>query len=168
MNIIGLPGRNLETEAWMQELLASLDLGTPEVLHYRHWDDGGDPDVPTEARRLEGGTADLVIAKSMGTLVAASAYDSFGFVPSRAVLIGCPVAHLPPEAHKRYRQLAERVPTLLIQQRDDLTGSYDALAAIVAGCACARAVEIPGADHVYPDLAELVEIIRPWVVAHAA
>lgn len=168
MRVIGLPGRNLETEAWMRDLLASLDLGASETIHYRHWDEGGEPDVPFEAGRLEGHGAELVVAKSMGTLVAASAYEAGRIAPAGTVLIGVPVQHLAPEIHERFRRFADHVPTLFIQQTDDFTGTHRALDAIVGACACGQCVEVPGEDHVYENLAELVGIIKPWAAANAA
>ncbi len=163
MKLIGLPGRNQETEAWLRELFGLLALGDCEVVRYRHWSADAEPDVTHEAEGLRNRTADLVIAKSMGTIVTTAAHSACSFRPSRAVLIGSPVAHLAPEMLARYRDLAEQIPTLFIQQSADFTGTFAQLMRIVGDCKRSDAYEVPGADHVYSDTAELASIIRAWL-----
>ena len=86
--VLGLPGRNPETEGWMSELLAEAGFVGAEVARYGHWQDG-DPDVAREASNHPVRGRQLVVAKSMGTMVLlAAAEDGY---PERAVLIGTPI-----------------------------------------------------------------------------
>jgi len=160
--VLGLPGRNPETEAWLAGLLAALDAPDANGIHYAHWDDGGEPDVELEARRLARLKPQLVVAKSMGTLVASTAFDLHEFRPERAVLIGTPVGHLPASAVARLTALADATPTLFIQQQDDITGSFAEIDAVVSGCARGTTVSVPGSDHVYADVEQLASLIQRW------
>lgn len=163
MKLIGLPGRNPETEAWMGAITGSLSLGqsATEVAHYLHWDNAGDPDVPGEAARLTIGTDDVVIAKSMGTMVLMAAYRG-GTVPSRAVFIGTPISAYPDDARALLGEFAGRVPSLFIQQNRDVTGSFADVAAVVGGASLASLAEIEGEDHVYADTGALKDLIDEW------
>ena len=163
MKIIGLPGRNKETEGWLRQLLASLALGEAEVVRYRHWTDDTDPNITHETEALRGRAVNLVVAKSMGTIVATTAYLSASFRPARAVLIGSPVAELTHELRALYRGFAEEISTLFIQQTADFTGTFAQLEAIVQGCAHTRLVEVPGKDHGYGDTVAVASIIASWI-----
>lgn len=167
MKTIGLPGRNKETDPWLNELLALLALGEYEVVRYRHWADGIEPNIAQEVERLRGQVFDLVVAKSMGTIVATTAYRSASFWPARAVLIGSPIGQLTPELQASYRALAEGIPTLFIQQTSDFTGTFVQLQSTVQGCAQCQLAEVPGNDHAYSDTARLASIISSWVAASA-
>jgi len=166
MELLGLPGRNPETEAWMAGLLDALGLGAGETVHYRHWDDGGEPDVTGEAQRLAGLEPELVIAKSMGTLVAATAHAMHDFRPRAAVLIGSPIGHLPKEVLMVYMELGNVVPTLFIQQEEDFTAPFAAVEALAGRCRLSEAVAVPGSDHVYADVDALVRRIQRWRKVH--
>jgi predicted alpha/beta-hydrolase family hydrolase len=163
MEVIGLPGRNKETEDWLRHLLASLALGASEVVRYRHWGGNTDPNIMHETEALRGRAVDLVVAKSMGTIVAATACSSVSFQPARAVLIGSPIAGASPELRALYRSLAERIPTLFIQQTADFTGAFAELKSVVERSSNAHLVEVPGKDHVYADTAALGSVIAAWV-----
>jgi hypothetical protein len=163
MTLIGLPGQNPETAGWMQSLLDDLALGqtTENIARYRHWDDGSRPDVAHEAQQLHIESGDTVIAKSMGTMVLLGHAES-GQRPDRAVFIGTPIRGYPPESIESLQAFAEAVPSLFIQQTDDVTGGFEALKAVVGECARASLAEIVGDDHVYADTAELKAIIEEW------
>ena len=163
MRVIGLPGRNPETEAWMQSLTASLQLGqtATEVAHYRHWDAGGDPDVAHEAGLIRFRSDDLVIGKSMGTMVLLAGAGLSG-LPRRAVFIGTPISAYPAESIEALQRFAAAVPSLFIQQSADFTGSYASLEAVVGELSAVSLAEIAGEDHVYAETAELKTIIESW------
>ena len=167
MKLLGLPGRNPETEAWMGAITSSLKLGqsATEVAHYGHWDNGGDPDVPGEAARLAIGSGDVVIAKSMGTMVLLAAYRS-GSAPARAVFIGTPISAYPEEARALLGEFASQIPSLFIQQNRDVTGTFADVAAVVGGAGLASMAEVEGEDHVYADTEMLSKLIEEWWGSH--
>jgi hypothetical protein len=163
LNLIGLPGRDQQTERWLQKLLASLAVAprTTRVLHYRHWDSDGAPDPTGEAARAGITAGDLVIAKSMGTLVLAQSCLQ-GLRPRAAVLIGVPVRHVEAEVRGALQALANECACLFIQQTNDFTGPFAELASLL-DCSAATLVEVPGEDHVYADTDELQSIINSWL-----
>lgn len=146
----------------MRALLVATGFPQAEIVRYRHWDHSVAPDVSYEAGRLRNRVARLVVAKSLGTLVAASAFGSCSFRPDAAILIGTPVRNLGAEHLRLYGNLADQVPTLFIQQTTDLVGSYADLCAKVRTFARAEVAEVPGSDHLYGDTSELVAVIKPW------
>ncbi len=156
--VLGLPGRNHETESWMTALLTELGCAGAEVARYDHWRSGGDPDIGREAGRHPVAGRELVVAKSMGTMVLlASAAQG---APARAVLIGTPIGAYPQAQVQALQALIGRLPCLFIQQKDDFTGTAAALQAVVGDSAELRV--IAGSDHVYADVAELAGLIRRW------
>jgi alpha-beta hydrolase superfamily lysophospholipase len=94
MLITGLPGRRVDTEAWLKRLLTAAGYPDVNVTRYRHWDTDVEASVPCEAAGLANQSPQLVIAKSLGTVIAATAYCLHGFRPTTAVLIGTPYAAL--------------------------------------------------------------------------
>ncbi len=165
MKILGLPGVKAATRPWLQQLLVALaDSPTSvSIQDYRHWPEDSGADLETEAIRLEGVAVDLVIAKSLGTLVATRAFAGADFRPSRAVLIGCPLARHGADGYEMLKRFAGALPTLFIQQSADFNGAFGELEAVVGALPGVRAVEVPGNDHVYGDIDELRQIIRQFL-----
>jgi hypothetical protein len=163
MKVLGLPGRNPETEAWLEALFAALGSPDAEVARYAHWQDGSDPDVAGEARRNPAGDAELVVVKSMGTMVLLAAVAD-GSLPGAAVLIGTPLAAYDEAQTEALRDLMHRIPCLFIQQTDDFTGGAAELREVLGESAAIE--EVAGSDHVYADVMELAELIRAWEERH--
>jgi hypothetical protein len=163
VNLIGLPGRNAETEAWMTSLLEGLSISrqTASVARYRHWDDASEPDLAHEASRLTINDADLVVAKSMGTLVLLTHCLQHS-PPFRAVFIGTPLKAYSSEKLASLKTFANQTPSLFIQQKSDIAGSFADLEPVVRQCAKATLAQIPGEDHIYADTDELATIIKNW------
>lgn len=164
MKVLGLPGRDHRTEQWLRQLLRDIDAGQSTVAHYRHWD-GGEPNVPHEVERLAGQEADLIVAKSMGTLVATQAVAAGLVRPRLVVLIGVPIGHLTAATLEPFRTVGANIPVLFIQQTDDMTGKFAQVAEFAAGLEHSSAVEVAGSDHQYEDIPQLVTIIRSWIAA---
>lgn len=165
MDLIALPGRNPETEDWMRELTDGLDLGQSRarIFRYRHWDDGGEPDVAHEASRVEFSGDGIVVAKSLGSLVLLAAVSASGTRPSRAILIGLPFVRYSPEAKQRLVELASKIPVLIIQQTEDFNGAFADVEAAIGAASRVTLVEVAGNDHVYRDTAELRSIVQGWL-----
>ena len=163
MKILGLPGVKTVTKPWLQALLAALadNAIDCEIQDYRHWNDASSADPGLEAGRLEQRSVDLVIAKSLGTVIATRAFDDFAFAPLQAVLIGCPLRRHGADDYASLHRFVSAVPTLFIQQTSDLNGSFAELSAAVAALPNASLAEVPGDDHVYADIEALARLIRP-------
>ena len=90
MHVTALPGRRSETEAWLRSVLVAAGFPEAVVTRYRHWDTEVEANVAFEAARLANQSPPLVIAKSLGTVIAATAFCLHKFRPTGAVLIGTP------------------------------------------------------------------------------
>jgi hypothetical protein len=159
VKVLGLPGRNPETEAWMAALLYMLGSNPVHVASYAHWRDGSEPDVAAEAARHPVGDADLCVAKSMGTMVLLASAAGGG-VPGSAVLIGTPLKAYTDTQLEALHALIAQIPCLFIQQTDDFTGSCAALRELLGSDAAIE--EMSGSDHVYADMDQLAELISAW------
>ena len=146
----------------MRELFAAIGLGEPAIAHYRHWESDVEADISYEAERLRDKVPDLVVAKSLGTLIAVSAYCLHSFQPRTAVLIGVPLCNFSKQQLQLLQRFSDRIPTLFVQQSADPGASYAELQSLVRTFARSEAAEISGDDHAYTNTAELVEAISTW------
>ncbi|MBB5348462.1 hypothetical protein JWG42_08575 [Desulfoprunum benzoelyticum] len=165
MHIYALPGINQKTEKWATNLLKELEGPdrTMTVQHYAHWDGGGEQclDLKGEIESLNGRDIDLLIAKSLGVMIALIACDKGIIAPKKMVLIGTPVTGFR-EKGLDLRQLAAGpdIPLLFIQQAQDIVGSCASLRQEISGMKGAEIVEIPGDNHQYKDLKLLARHIK--------
>lgn len=167
MNVIALPGRRKETEPWLRDLLLAAGLPDTGVVRYRHWDSDAEASVSFEADRLCNQTPQLVVAKSLGTVIAATAFAGQGFRPDAAVLIGTPFQAVAAEDLSLLHDFARGVETLFIQQIEDPGGSATELPTALC-LSRGQLAAVPGNDHLYLDIPALVEVLRPWVGRHLA
>jgi hypothetical protein len=163
MNILGLPGRIPETATWLTKLFDSLSLCKSDISSYRHWKEDIEPDIYYEAEKFRNISVDLVVAKSLGTLIATKAYESYSFKTKRAIFIGNPLRRLIPEYVELLDHFANTVPILFIQQTSDPKGSYRQLESITQRYELCNTVEVSGNDHLYNNFNELKSIIKSWM-----
>jgi hypothetical protein len=162
MRTIALPGRHPQTEAWLRSLLRAAGLPVDELIRYRHWSSAVEASAAAEAERLADAAPSLVVAKSFGTVVAATAFDRHNFRPAGAVLIGTPYEAIAAEDLELLRRLARGLPTLFIQQSDDPGGPASRLATTL-DVPDGAVAEVPGDDHLYQDVASVSLLIRTWI-----
>jgi hypothetical protein len=168
MNILALPGISQKTEKWATNLLA--ELVAPEktmtVQRYLHWDCGDGEQclkLADEVERLRGMTVDLLVAKSLGTMIGLAACGRKLITPQRAILIGTPVSGFK-ENNMNLREMAALdIPCLYIQQVHDIVGPAAALKKEIDGLPGVELVEIPGDNHQYKDLKLLARHIKRWL-----
>lgn len=165
MKLLGLPGRKSSTFDHMVDLTARLRLAQDSVAvqSYGFWgpEDDPNPAVEPEAQIAAVSGADIVVAKSFGTLVTMIARRDFGFAPSACIFLGTPLRRSPDIAMRLAEHLAA-IPTLLIQQTADFNGSFAEVAAVAAGAPSAIALEVPGGDHLYEDIDAIAPLIEAW------
>jgi hypothetical protein len=152
----------------MQGLFAALGLPESSIQPYGFWAAGEvpNPDPSPEAVVAAHSGADLVVAKSFGTLVAMLARRDHGLAPRTWVFLATPIRRfevqgwLPLlEAH------CAAAPTLFVQQTHDFNGPHADLAKLVAPYPLCRIVEIPGGDHLYEDIDAVLPPVRDWLPA---
>ncbi len=154
----------------MKSLLSPLESAerTSVIAQYVHWETDDAPDVAAEAARCRIRADDLVVAKSMGTMVLLEAFAA-GRVPGMAVLIGTPLNGYEESQVDKLKALVATIPCLLIQQTDDFTGSFAQVAAAVGSDSeMTRLEQVDGGDHVYADTEMLASIIRQWLQPEGA
>ena len=162
MQTIALPGRHPQTEAWLRSLLAAAGLPFDAVIRYRHWTSGVEANAAAEAERLADAAPSLLVAKSFGTVVAATAFDRNNFRPAAAVLIGTPYQAIPAADVRLLRRLARESPVLFIQQSDDPGGPASRLASTLE-VVDSTVAAVPGDDHLYEDVTSIAGLIRTWI-----
>jgi predicted alpha/beta-hydrolase family hydrolase len=168
MNILALPGISQKTEKWATNLLAELASAerTMTVQRYLHWDCGDGEQclrLADEVERLRGVPIDLLVAKSLGTMIGLTAIAEKIIAPQRAVLIGTPVSGFK-ENNMNLREMAGLdIPCLYIQQVHDVVGPAAALKKEIDGLPGIELVEIPGDNHQYKDLKLLARHIKRWL-----
>ena len=106
---------------------------------------------------------DLIIAKSIGTVVAIHAFHRKALECKGFVFIGVPVRSLNQE-HKRILVdlCGSEIPVLFIQQSEDPLGSFADLQAIIRESKSVDLAQVGGNDHQYSDLDELRKPIENW------
>ncbi len=162
MHITALSGRRIESEAWLNALLAASNYPEVVVTRYRHWETGAEADVAFEAARLANQAPQLVIAKSLGTVIAASAFCQYEFHPTKAIFIGAPYAAIGHGESQFLRRFAASIDTLFVQQAQDPGGSAAGLATSLQ-LSRGEVVEVPGSDHLYSDTNALALILCRWI-----
>lgn len=157
MKILGLPGRDEATVAWLESILDGLDFPQCDytVQRYACWQGDDDFDLDLEVERARGDDVGLVVAKSMGTRVAIHAAQRDTLLAERYVLIGVPLKVYREGELELLNALCARRPVLLIQQTEDFLGSCQELRGAVGEHHNVCFAEIPGSDHVYSDVATL-------------
>lgn len=165
MKLLGLPGRKDSTYAHMVDLIARVRIGQDDavVQTYGFWgpEDHPDPDPRPEARTAAESGADLVIAKSFGTLVTMIAARDHGFAPKACVFLGTPLRRASDMGMRLAAHLSA-IPTLLIQQTADFNGAFEEVAAVAGRAPSALALEIPGDDHLYEDIDAIAPLVEAW------
>jgi hypothetical protein len=94
VKILGLPGINPATGAWMQQLIESVALGQSDskIQYYRCWSmPGTGLNLEFEAGAAGRENPDLVIAKSIGTRVVLFSYFKNLLAADNYVFIGTPL-----------------------------------------------------------------------------
>ena len=159
MLVTALPGRRSETEAWLRSVLVAAGFPAAVVTRYRHWDTGAEASVAFEAARLTNQSPPIVIAKSLGTVIAATSFCLHKFRPTAAVLIGTPYAVLESSELRFLQQFSAGVDVLFIQQSEDPGGSAAELPGALH-LARGKVVTVPGDDHIYTDTEVLAKVIQ--------
>lgn len=168
MNICFLPGINQKTEKWAANLLQELSFpdSSATIQRYTHWECADDQclKLENEIERLQGCAVDLLIGKSLGTIVGILACQRKIIAPKQAIFIGTPVISFR-EENLDLKQLANElhIPALYIQQKDDIVGSSVSLREQIGSVPKATLVEVPGNNHQYKDLKLVARHIKKWL-----
>lgn len=160
--LLVLPGREPSTSAEMAELVRLAGLDAP-VTAYSFWTgDLRNPDLTEEVASFAQKKPPLVLAKSIGVLIAMLALRQHGFAARAALFVGVPLKRLRHEG--RIDLLLDyccHTPTTILQRRDDPTGPFAELAQSLAPSAQTVLRELPGDTHSYADR-EVASVVQCW------
>ena len=174
MKIVMLPGYDQTNIAWLSSAKFDLLPKLPEkqLFHYRHWEDDSvkfDPQSEVERFMEQSGDGHntLLIAKSVGVLLALIANYSYHYRPDAAIFMGTPVKQNRIEyLDKNFTELVRKAdfPILFIQQLSDRLCSYANLEKILNRCAKWNLLVEPitGQDHLYDQFAEIDLLTSGW------
>lgn len=160
MKVLILGGNSPHHRDWIRQLGAHLEGAGHEVLlhDYHHWTTGeslADVDYELEqlAARMEGQGDYVVIAKSIGTVIAALGVGRGILTPSRCVLLGIPYDGIAGETPGFDDSLRQLPRTVVIQNEHDPFGTADVVAAHLETVqnTAVTLVRTPGDTHDYLD-----------------
>lgn len=167
MKILGLPGRNPQTGPWMEKVLKAIDVEGSEKItqYYAAWKSGGSQADPKQEVDIAAShKPDLIVAKSIGSVIAVNAITKDRLSPKYQVFIGVPFKGLGEPQRKLFLDFCNREkPTLFIQQANDPAGAYAVMAEHLPKSEFNTLKEVPGADHKYDDVEQLGSIISEWI-----
>jgi len=171
VNILLLAGASKKNISWIMKLrdeLLEIQKYSVSVFNYTHWKDGGEIDILEEAKELSEylstNDVSVVIAKSAGSLVTATANMYTGASLKKAIFIGFPLEY----ARERcidYETLLQKfqTPTLYIQAAGDPMGSYDRVHLMTKNLENTIAKRIERNDHNYKDIPTLIKLILSYI-----
>lgn len=161
-DLIVLPGRDSATADEMATLLRLAGLDA-QVTSYSFWTDHvGNPDLTAEVSALRRRAPAYVLAKSIGSLITILAQSDHELDLRAAFFIGVPAKRLRHEGRvDLLLKHCGRTPTVILQRRDDPTGSFAELADALEGSTGAALRELGGDTHTYAD-DEVAAALRDW------
>lgn len=167
MDALLLPGNSPRHAAWVQELKQALapHFDRVEAQQYKHWQTAvGNTDVDYEigvaqqtAERLN---QYMVIAKSIGTVIAIKATANKNLQPEKLILLGVPLyGGMPKDLFGAWLQHIT-VPIVFVQNTHDPLGSFsDVKSAFENTGSHVSFIELPGDTHSYVDFNAITKLI---------
>lgn len=173
MNVLILGGQSARHEAWVRQVQAALQphFERAVILDYRHWREGGDMDIAYEMAQAAQLAADLdeyvVVAKSIGTVVATLDIATGQLHPARCVFLGFPLRSVVQSMPAMQPAFASLPPVVFVQNEHDPLGDAAAVQPFVAAsnAPAASFVTIPGSTHDYLDFALITRLATAGVAA---
>ena len=133
MNVLILGGNSKKHYEWNRQLAAySISQGDTPVIHdYYHWSAGEELSINWELKRLRDTVASLdtyiVVAKSVGTVIATLGVARGILSPSRCIFLGVPVTGVVREVAAFGLSLTSLPPTHIFQNEFDPYGTVLAM-----------------------------------------
>ena len=163
MKTLRLPGSSPATVDWIQRFSIELNLprATTSTHTYDFWSrEGAKPDLAKEVARLPKGKFDLVIGKSLGTIVLLQASFLGTLHFDRAILVGIPMKSLSTgRLDMKTLELLQSETVHVVQQKDDPFGSLNTFNAHIP----MNFLTIEGNDHQYNDFSLYAADVAAWL-----
>jgi len=167
MNALLLPGNSPRHSQWVEELKTAVapQLQLVKTQHYHHWQTGGEmADIEYEINmaqsKVEKLNPYLIIAKSIGTVIAIKGIADKKLNPEKVILLGVPInGGVSEEIFSKWLQ---RVNTqvVFVQNTNDPLGSFsDIYAAFKDKNNDSSFVELSGKTHAYISFKDIANLI---------
>ncbi|MBC7006740.1 hypothetical protein BIZ37_29785 [Photobacterium sp. BZF1] len=167
MKILAIPGKMPATQTWLEKIIAATPWSNEniDVHRYNAWDFEQDFNVDTEIEHLPSGHYDVVITKSIGTLVTLKSQQKISW--DRLVFIGI--------AWSIYSNIEKELlpalnnhglPILIIQESHDPFGSYQEINHVLLNMEHITCKEVTGERHQYSNIPLIGKIINDWASPH--
>lgn len=166
MNAVILPGNSPAHAQWLDDAVAFLNphFDTIHTRHYPHWKSGQEwarvsDEVSELARQDSLHSPYILIAKSIGAVIALHAVIQGVAHPEKIILLGIP--HdllLQTLGAKDLHKLS--VQTVVIQHHADPFGSFEQIAQLFGENSSISCIETPGDTHSYTDFAQILKAAR--------
>lgn len=173
MNILLFGGNSQRNRQWIHQVADELTLQFDKcIVHdYLHWNGNGEfIDFDTELARLTDLVTKLddyiIFAKSVGSVLTLKGI-TFGILkPAKCIFAGLPLK-LAEEDNIPLRELLRNshIPTLILQNTSDPTGSYKKIQEYIKGVGVSNYIthEFNGDTHSYDNLDEIKRLIQSFV-----
>lgn len=167
MNALLLPGNSPRHGVWVENLKNALGTTCEDITtqHYRHWSTGDkSADIDYEISVAHQGTLGLdpyvIIAKSIGTVIAVKGSAEGKLKPKKLILLGVPVnGGITKELFSAYLQAVD-VEVVVVQNTKDPLGAFsDVKGAFTGSSKSIVFVELPSDTHDYLDFDAIKKLI---------
>lgn len=170
MHLILLSGNTPLSQDWIDQIQKALQsrFDSTYIQYYLHWTDEtvDSFQMPKELERLASQTQSyseyVVFAKSIGVAMTLTGIDQGFLQPAKCIFAGTPSKTL-----RQYRETIQSLsfPVLFIQEKNDPYGSFQDICETVSSFQKDSfiAKQIPGDNHHYDHVGELVEEIIQWL-----
>lgn len=164
MKILAIPGKMPATQSWLEDIIDETPWKNEDVdIHrYNAWDNKSEFSIQEEVECLPSGHYDVVITKSIGTLITLKALQKISW--DRLVFIGIAWSLYSNKEKELLPTLNNQgLPVLIIQEEQDPFGSYKEINHVLLGMEHITCVEVAGEHHQYPDTDQVGGIITEWL-----
>lgn len=163
MNILLLPGANPKTVDWLKRLCIELQLNIENcVIHkYSFWKvQEQDRSLPKEVSSIPKQHYDLVLAKSLGSLILMEAILTRQISVGQAVVFGIPLKIVNDTRFNKdaFKIMADKF-FFIVQQENDILGSVSEL----QQHSPVNLLTIEGSDHQYEKQELYIDTVNQWV-----
>ncbi len=167
MNALLLPGNSSRHREWSENLKQAIATHFQHTViqYYRHWQTGGDKaDIENEITIAQAVAGELdsyiIIAKSIGTVIAVKGTAEGILKPTKLILLGIPInGDISKDLFSVWLHQLD-VEVVIVQNSNDPLGSFsDVRAAFRGRGEKITFVELPGDTHDYLDFIAIAKLI---------
>ena len=172
MNIVILGGNSPRHKQWIRDVKTALESSFDEVrlLDYKHWATGADSadidyEITQTAKLVEDLDDYIIVAKSVGTIIAMTGCASGVLKPHALLLMGVPLRGYEDIATELSQAIAALPNVTFLQNENDPFGTSDEVEALIKKSPPKqwRLIKSAGDTHDYVDYATILRLCNELV-----